>query len=197
MAKVRLQRERMLELFEIDFLHGQLVWKARGAETFASAQAGAAWNARYAGEPAGFLDRDGYVLVRADGRDHRRAAIIFYLFHGYAPPEVDHINRVKHDDRIANLRAANRCENMHNVKRRVGVSGLIGVKWRASRGKWVAAGRDRSGVIRYLGHYTNPLAAAMAYDEFVRKERGGFALPNFASYPGERSVTGLVNIGLS
>jgi len=52
------------------------------------------------------------------------------LHHGYMPPEVDHINGDRADNRIENIRAANRSENQCNrFALANNTSGYPGVSW--------------------------------------------------------------------
>lgn len=69
---------------------------------------------------------------------HRLAWL--YIYGEWAPYQIDHINRDRSDNRIANLRLAkNRSEQMQNQTiRRDNVSGYQGVRWYPAYGKWVA-----------------------------------------------------------
>lgn len=77
--------------------------------------------------------------------------------------DVDHINRNKLDNRRENLRVVGRSANMHNrPKQANNRSGLKGVCWDASRGKWKAAIKVR-GRHLYLGRFPTREAAHAAY----------------------------------
>jgi len=53
--------------------------------------------------------------------------------------DIDHINGIRHDNRIENLRAVSRSENLKNVRLRdENTSGFTGVYWAADRNKWRA-----------------------------------------------------------
>jgi hypothetical protein len=54
------------------------------------------------------------------------------------PREADHINRDKLDNRRRNLRVVTRAENEQNKTNIRGASGVRGVHWNKSRGKWMA-----------------------------------------------------------
>ena len=61
--------------------------------------------------------------------------------HGKWPSKyIDHINGVKTDNRIANLREADNGENMQNQRRarRNSKTGLLGVRWNRASGNYVA-----------------------------------------------------------
>jgi hypothetical protein len=57
------------------------------------------------GAKAGAINADGYVVVELDGEELYAHDIAWILIHG-APPKTPlvHINGVRHDNRIANLR---------------------------------------------------------------------------------------------
>jgi hypothetical protein len=68
---------------------------------------------------AGSLDRhDGYRNIRVNHTVYRAARLAWLYVYGHWPSDlVDHINGVRDDDRIENLREASNTENQHNAKR--------------------------------------------------------------------------------
>ena len=59
----------------------------------------------------------GYKQIRFQGKQHKVHRIVCRAFNGLAPedkPEVDHINRIKGDNRPENLRWVDRKENQSN-----------------------------------------------------------------------------------
>ena len=82
--------------------------------------------------------------------EHR---LIFFFANKYQPDEVDHINGNKSDNRISNLRAADRFINCRNTKKRSdNSSGISGVSFRKDTQKWVAA-VSVNGKKKYLGSF--------------------------------------------
>lgn len=72
----------------------------------------------------------GYRYVRHEGQLYRQHRVIFFLHYGYWPNEIDHINRVRHDNRIENLRDVTHSENNQNkVVRKDSRSGIKGVSY--------------------------------------------------------------------
>ena len=59
------------------------------------------------------------------------------MFHGYWPDQVDHINNVRDDNRIANIRAANNSINARNRSDSNSRHGKLGVIPK-SNGSWRA-----------------------------------------------------------
>lgn len=87
---------------------------------------------------AGYLRKDGYIFIKVDGFQYLAQRLAFLYMLGYFPEnEVDHPNRIRHDNRWCNLREVSHQCNMRNCKVRTeSVSGVTGV-WpdRASK-KW-------------------------------------------------------------
>lgn len=93
---------------------------------------------------------------------------------------VDHINQNGLDNRRANLRLADRCQNARNKPKtnRATSSKYKGVSHRPKQKKWTATifvnGRNV-----HLGHFKTEIEAARAYDDSARKHYGRFAALNF------------------
>lgn len=103
----------------------------RKVDLAANAKAGAPLICKNA---AGYIQA---VIKREFFYGHRLAWQIFYGDEPLGP--IDHINGNTSDNRIANLRMASNAENLRNTKlRKDNSSGVKGVSWMASYGKWVA-----------------------------------------------------------
>lgn len=96
------------------------------------------WNGQFAGARAGYQEKNGYraVYFNASERNGLKKSrpiaahrLIFCFHHGYYPPQVDHINGDRGDDRIENLRAALAYQNAANIER-AGPTGCPGVRRR-------------------------------------------------------------------
>lgn len=92
------------------------------------------------GKRAGYSHHGGYRYVGIDGEkiiEHRLAW--FYVYGVWPSADLDHINRVRNDNRIANLREATRAVNCQNQPlRRSNKSGRTGVYYHKVSGKWAA-----------------------------------------------------------
>ena len=87
---------------------------------------------------AGSLRKDGYWRIGFKGKAPTAHRIIFLYHHGYLPKNIDHINGIKTDNRIENLRAATDSQNQYNSKINTkNKSGIKGVSWNKQTKKWV------------------------------------------------------------
>jgi len=123
---------------------GVLMWKARTSGMFSAGRRSAEWscnnwNAKHAGKEAFTATSNiGYRIGLIDGIPYVASRIIWKLVYGYDPIEVDHINRVKVDNRLCNLRDVGRSVNCRNRGLlRNNTSGVSGVYLERGSGLWV------------------------------------------------------------
>jgi hypothetical protein len=94
------------------------------------------------GEPAGWIDHrcKGYIRIEISNIVYYAHRLAWLHVHGCFPiDEIDHINGVRGDNRICNLRLVSRMENMMNKRRyKNNKSGYIGVVWSKTCRKWIA-----------------------------------------------------------
>lgn len=149
---------RLRELLDYDPETGVLRWRLRaGTDRFTKT-----WNARYAGTVAGYIANHGYITITIDGVDYYAHRVIWKLVTGDEPPEIDHENGIRSDNRAENLLASTNAENMKNTKmHRNNTSGVCGVHWSNFAGKWVA-NIGVNGGSRHLGYFTDIEEAARA-----------------------------------
>lgn len=155
---------------------GLFTWKAKLCDDVQSRR----WNGKYVGKVAGSVGVNGYVEigfnkggVRFRGFAHRLA---WLHVHGVLPSKmIDHIDGNKTNNRISNLREATFAENSWNTGARSwSKSGVKGVSWDKSRGKWFASIFVHRKQIA-LGRYDSIQEAAAAYAEAARLYHGEFA----------------------
>ena len=99
---------------------GELIWRERPRSHFVAEWIWRRWNRKYAGNRAGWLVNGYRVLDLGmfEGKrltSMRAGRIVWAMTKGEWPTlTIDHINRVRDDDRIDNLRDATRSEQSHN-----------------------------------------------------------------------------------
>lgn len=153
-------KELLHELFE--YRNGELYWKKRSAPG----------SHVHIGDKAGRPHRSngtfsGYYHVHLLGKNHLIHRLIFLMFHGYLPNEVDHINGNRSDSRIENLRASTKTQNQHNAKiRKDNTTGVKGVY--PYNGKFKA--QLQCNKIRYTVGYFKTVEEAREAIENKRKE---------------------------
>lgn len=157
-------KARLRELLEYDAEAGHLVWRTRPVETFKTAPAGKIWNAHFAGTVAGSVRSDGYRQISIDGKLRNAHRLIWIYANGDIPAgmQIDHINGVRDDNRLDNLRLVTTAENGRNQSiPHTNTSGVIGVSWNKHDRKWRAMIQiDRRA--KYLGRFDTLEEAAAA-----------------------------------
>lgn len=117
-----------------------------------------------AGEIAGCLSKQGYIDIGVDGKNYRAHRLIYLWHYGYTPEVTDHINRIKNDNRIENLRESNFSENGHNCSKVSNKTGYRGVVLDARR-KFYQAVISIKKKRYYLGSYKTAEEAGIAYKQ--------------------------------
>jgi len=92
---------------------------------------------------------------------HRLAWLI--MFDCWPAGQIDHINGVRHDNRISNLRVVTASENRQNLAKVRGKTSLwIGVSWSKAKKRWSADIRI-NGKHKNLGTFLSETDARDAY----------------------------------
>ena len=91
---------------------------------------------------AGTNEPHGYLVITIKAKTYKVHRIVWMLHTGKIIPkqmEIDHINGIRNDNRIVNLRLVTRTENSTNAsKRKDNKSGVTGVTWTNRTNKWRA-----------------------------------------------------------
>lgn len=128
-----------------------------------------------AGDKAGHLTKGGYLRTGVQRKLYLNHRLIFLMHYGHIPDQLDHINGVRTDNRIENLREATKYENTHNQRtRKDNTSGVKGVYWNKQKNKWYV----RVGVFgkrKFLGGYDDLELASLVAEEARNLYHGEYA----------------------
>lgn len=128
------------------------------------------------GQKLGYItDSDGYVKLGFKGKYYLAHRIIFMMFHGYIPKQIDHIDGNPANNLIGNLREASNTENSQNSKKRLkNTSGFKNVHWRKDRSKW-RVDIVINGKYTHFGSFDDIELADLVAQEARDKYHGKFA----------------------
>jgi hypothetical protein len=142
---------------------GRLTWKACHDST-------------RIGTEAKSLDVAGYVQVNVAGTMLKGHRLAWFLHYGEWPDgHIDHINGIRNDNRIANLRVVTNAINCQNKRKalpksKTGVLGVVKV------GQRFQANIHHNRKKHYLGTYDTPEQAHAVYVEAKRQLHAGCTL---------------------
>jgi len=139
-----------------DCVGGHLVWKVSKAKRIKI------------GDKAGTIGKDGYIRVFVDGKSYLAHNLVYLIEHGFMPKEIDHVNRVKTDNSIDNLKQTTRSEN--SINRGIFSNNKTGIKnvHKHSCGKYEVSFRRNNKSI-YVGLFDDLELAELVALEAVHK----------------------------
>jgi HNH endonuclease/AP2 domain len=155
--------EELREVLHYDPSTGVFSWKTCGRKS-------------WVGKTVGSWDLYGYKTVRLAGRSYKLHRLAWLYVTGEWPDgDIDHINGVRHDNRMSNLRAVCRQTNLQNMRepknnRSTGVLGVYPQK------KKFCAKISIDNKSVHLGTFDTVAAAHEAYINAKRKMHDGCAI---------------------
>lgn len=147
------------ELFE--YRDGELYWKVD-----------AAYNVK-SGSIAGNLEKTGYKRITYKGRSYLAHRIIFLIHHGFLPPIVDHIDNNPLNNKIQNLRNADKSKN--GMNRRANFNCATGIKNVTKAGKKFRVAITVKQKYINIGTFENLELAELVAIEVRNKYQGEYA----------------------
>jgi hypothetical protein len=92
------------------------------------------------GKRIGTPDWKGYRITKIKNKQYREHHLVWLYHNGYMPiNQIDHINRIKDDNSIENLRECSNAENHQNKDiQSNNTSGYPGVCWDNNKQSWLA-----------------------------------------------------------
>lgn len=162
--------ELINELLECNFESGKIYWKPRTPSLFKGDEVSAegqskSWNARYGGKEAFTAQNKGGYKVGSINDNILRAHRVIWAMHKgcWDFDMIDHVNGLRSDNRIVNLREADNQRNQWNRKKSCGLSSAYkGVSWDKARSLW-SAKISKDGKTLNLGRFSSEADAASAY----------------------------------
>jgi hypothetical protein len=147
-----LTQERLKELFDYDKITGVFVRIKSVSNT-------------KVGDVVKKKDSHGHLQVRIDGKQYSAHRLVWlFLFGKWPSGQIDHINGVRSDNRLENLRDVNatiNAQNIHNA-RSDSKTKLLGAAFHKASGKYVAQiSVDKK--IKHLGLFSTPEEAHQQY----------------------------------
>lgn len=121
------------------------------------------------GSVAGGKTSTGYIRIKIDDVEYMAHRLVWLYVYGHFPSnQIDHINCIRNDNRLLNLRAVTYSENGQNQRKAQSDNkiGLLGVS--LLDGRWRASIRVNGKNI-HLGKYPTPELAHAAYISAKRK----------------------------
>lgn len=118
---MQIEVDILRKLLDYNPENGKLFWKSRGINDFDS---------EYANKEAfTSVNSLGYIQGEILGKNYKAHRVAWAIYHGHWPENIDHINGIKTDNRILNLREVSNSQNSKNMKRySTNTSGVTGVR---------------------------------------------------------------------
>ncbi len=159
-----LTADEVRKLLRYDQETGKLFWLVRSAIHVSP------------GDEAGYVEPNGYISVSIRKRAYKSHRLIWLMVTGDWPAAcIDHINGVRADNRLVNLRQATKAQNNTNsMTPKTNTSGYKGVTWNKYSGKFLAQIRFKRKSY-FLGYFTEAEEAHHAYVAAAERLFGEFA----------------------
>ncbi len=138
----KLTQQILNETLSYDPVTGLLAWKPRDRSLFRSNASYIQYHKRFVDKPALTADNgEGYLCGTVLGCRAKAHQVIWVMVHGKLPEkgfQIDHINGVRSDNRLENLRAVSKHDNGKNQRLPTrNTTGAIGVSWYKPTKKWL------------------------------------------------------------
>lgn len=161
-----LSRERLMQILHYDPGSGLFTWindQRSGVK---------------AGSVAGSINSNGYIIIMISKKSYSAHRLAYFYVKGVWPQKhIDHINGVRTDNRIKNLRNADSIKNGQNMRLLdTNKSGFKGVHWSKACNKWRAK-IDLNGSQHHLGFFSDLELAALVAAEARDKYFGEYNRP--------------------
>lgn len=142
-------QDRLKELMYYNPKTGVFTWRSDGKPRIK------------AGDKAGCKSL-GYITIRINRRNYKAHRLAWMYIYGGWPKQIDHINHIKDDNRLINLREVTIQENGQNrLMNKNNTSGVMGVVWANLKNRW--QGQIKVGGKQiHLGYFLDKFEAVCA-----------------------------------
>jgi len=132
-------QQELKELVTYDPDTGLMHWKKRTSKHIKKPSSLKGWNTKYAYNALKLIDGKGYLFASINYKQYRLHRLAWLYVYGEWPNIIDHMNGVKTDNRLCNLRNTTHQGNHLNQKRNSkNTSGVTGVYLNKKSGIWCA-----------------------------------------------------------
>lgn len=156
----KLSQTRLKELLSYNKRSGVFVWIKSNS------------NRRLPKSIAGNKSPNGYIKIKIDGKTYLAHRLVWIYIYGEIAEymQIDHINGIKDDNKIKNLRCVTSAENQQNIKKANSnnTSGFLGVT-KNKHGSTFQSEIRVFGKRIYLGNFSTADEAYLAYIDAKRK----------------------------
>ena len=155
--------EAFRKALSYDPITGVLKWKINNGRAFK-------------GKIAGGVAAKGYLAFNFNEKTFKAHRVAWFMTYGSWPThQIDHINGIKDDNRISNLREATQSENQKNVgTRKDNKTGYKGVSYHSKRKTYVAR-MMINGKEKWIGDFPTAEKASQEYLRHAELHHAEFA----------------------
>ncbi len=164
--KKEITQELLKEYFNYDPVTGEFTWIKKPAQCIKI------------GDIAGNITTTRYRSIKFFNKGYQVHRLVWLYIHVSFPSdnkEIDHINGIRDDNRLINLREATRAQNQHNKPiSKNNTSGCKGVMWNKSEEKWRAS-ISFNNLRKHLGSFNTKEEAIKARKDAEKQYHKEFA----------------------
>src|SRR5574343_637952 len=125
--KINITQEQLKTILDYDPATGVFTWKIHKGRT-------------YPGDKAGSINSIGYWQIMINQVNYLAHRLVYLWLDGYWPEnQIDHINRIRSDNRRENLREVSQsCNNINSNVRCDNKTKVTGVSWSTRDKAWIS-----------------------------------------------------------
>ena len=131
--------QQAVEIIKYDSESGKCYWRERTKKYINKDCSRNSWNTRYANKEITTTDGKGYLKANIFGRQYPLHRLVWLICNKEYPEIIDHINGIRSDNRIVNLRSVTHQQNhLNNSRASNNTSGVTGVYFNKNKNLWCA-----------------------------------------------------------